>query len=93
MVIYDLSKSTYTSKFGNYVFYFSSLFYKTKFDDTIEHYVEYEKLKLRGKYNVSFDKIGIEDILAIALYKKIEKRGFRITGTDGNDYSYYFIGC
>ena len=46
-----------------------------KFEDNITPFVLLETAKIRNKYNV---KINLSLYLAVSLYKKIEKRGFRI---------------
>ena len=71
----NLNESEYYFKYNGFVFYFSSEFYKKKFADEISSFIENETLKLQVKYNVN---IIIDNLLMIALYKKIEKRGFRI---------------
>lgn len=71
----NLSVSDYKSIYNDYVFYFSSLFYKRKFDENLEEYIEMESQKLINKYKINLD---IRLYLAISFYKKIEKRGFLI---------------
>lgn len=71
----NLAVSDYKSIFLDYTFYFSSLFYKRKFDEGLENYVELEQAKIKNKYGVP---INLNLFLAIAFYKKIEKRGFCI---------------
>lgn len=71
----NLNESEYYFKFKGLVFYFSSEFYKKKFTDEIMNYIDNETLKLQVKYNIN---INIEILLMLALYKKIEKRGFRV---------------
>lgn len=71
----NLDESNY--KFLKYgvIFYFSSLLYLEKFEKEVELYVNAETIKLRNKYKVDND---FTLYLAIAFYKKIEKRGFYI---------------
>ena len=54
---------------------FSSNFYKEKFEREVSKYVEEEELKINNKYKT---QINVGLYLAVSLYKKIEKRGFRV---------------
>lgn len=71
----NLSLSNYRSIYENFTFYFSSLFYKRKFEQNLENYIELEEAKLKNKYGIN---LNAKLYLAIAFYKKIEKRGFCI---------------
>lgn len=71
----DLSKSIYKSVYGEYVFTFSSKIYKLKFDGMLDNYIKEETTKIYKRYNIN---LKCDYFLAIALYNKIEKRGFRI---------------
>lgn len=75
MVYNDINESDYSFKYNEYTFYFSSNFYKEKF---IKEYIDFikeetMKLKLKFKCELMFD-----EMILILLYKKIEKRGFKI---------------
>lgn len=74
-VCLNLYESEYKFNYGGKTFFFSSEFYKNKFIESISNYIETETFKLQVKYNVN---IKFDDLFLIALYKKIEKRGFRI---------------
>ena len=71
----NLNESEYYFKYKGLVFYFSSEFYKKKFADEISSFIETETFKIQVKYNIN---INFDILLMISLYKKIEKRGFRI---------------
>lgn len=71
----NLAVSDYKSVYDDFIFYFSSLFYKRKFDEGLENYIELENAKLKNKYGIN---LNASIFLAIAFYKKIEKRGFCI---------------
>lgn len=71
----NLNESEYYFKYNGLVFYFSSLFYKKRFIEKVESYVSMENMKLQVKYDLN---LSLELIFMISLYKKIEKRGFRI---------------
>lgn len=71
----NLNESEYYFKYKGLVFYFSSEFYRNKFSNEIINYIETETFKIQVKYNIN---INFDILLMISLYKKIEKRGFRI---------------
>lgn len=71
-IYYNLEESPYITKFKNFKFYFSSQFYRNKFETLIYEYIQNETIKFKNKYNVNID---IEEILSFNLYRKIEKRG------------------
>ena len=71
----NLNESEYYFEYKGLIFYFSSEFYKKKYADNIQNYIENETFKLQVKYNVN---INFDILFMITLYKKIEKRGFRI---------------
>lgn len=71
----DLTESEYVYNFGGLSFYFSSEFYRNKFKNEVKNYVQYETMKIVSKYDI---KVSFDIMLAISLYKKIEKRGFRV---------------
>lgn len=85
----DIEESTYYYERDNFRYYFTSEFYKNNFIKKIDFYVCEEFRKLRNRYSIDEDLIETETIrliLKFNLYKKIEKRGFRIywKGRDGN---------
>ena len=71
----NLNESEYYFKYKGLIFYFSSEFYKKKFADEISSFIETETLKLQVKYNIN---INFDILFMLSLYKKIEKRGFRV---------------
>lgn len=71
----NIEDSMYIYKFKNLIFYFSSIIYKNKFENTLNEYIECEKYKNLNKYHI---EILPDEFFALALYKKIEKRGFRV---------------
>lgn len=81
-IYYDLSESEYVYNYSfnkNFKFYFSSSFLMNKFQDELENYIKYETARLRQRYHVYVDMM---DLLCIALYLKIEKRGFYVEYKD-----------
>ncbi|MFR8117258.1 MAG: early protein GP4 [Clostridia bacterium] len=71
----NLTESEYFFKYKGLIFYFSSEFYKKKFTKEITNYIETETFKLQVKYNIN---VNFDLLFMLALYKKIEKRGFRV---------------
>lgn len=71
----DLKETEYSITLSGITFYFSSKLYLKKFMDNVNNYVNQENIKLCVKYNVNID---LTLFLMISLYRKIEKRGFRI---------------
>lgn len=71
----NLNESEYFFNYKGLIFYFSSEFYKKKFVDNIQNYIENETFKLQIRYNINID---FDVLFMISLYKKIEKRGFRV---------------
>lgn len=71
----DLNSSAIKLKYNDLTFYFSSILYKEKFQEKLESYILEEQLKINLRYRLN---IKMQKTLAIALYKKIEKRGFKI---------------
>lgn len=76
-----LEESTYIIKKFGLTFYFSSMFYKEKFEKNVEKYVECESIKLANKTDciISFSKL-----FAVSYYNKIEKRGFFVFDNERN---------
>lgn len=79
MVYQNIFESNYYYDYKSYRLYFSSLFNKARFIDRIEAYIQDENIKNSNKYGV---KIDLTNYLIIVLYKKLEKRGFRVYNLD-----------
>lgn len=79
-VCYNLAKSEYITEYKGYKFYFSSFFNNQRFKAKLTDYVEKETLKLNAKYHTSFN---IEPVIALSLYRLIEKRGFYVIDQNG----------
>lgn len=75
MIFYELEDSPFSLSIGDFKFYFSSLFYKNKFKRIYEEFIKNETLKLNIRYN---GNIELNNMLLLSIYKKIEKRGFRV---------------
>lgn len=74
-VYLEISESTYSAFAEGLIFYFSSKIYRDKFKKILNQYIKEETQKLYIKYGVKFD---VKQELAVSLYKKIEKRGYRV---------------
>lgn len=72
---WDLTQSDYIFKYNDIEFYFSSMFYLNKFKKELINYIDNETKKIYNKFKIEVD---YSIMFAIALYKKIEKRGCRI---------------
>ena len=81
----DLKESEYIFTFYDFKFYFSSKFYFNKFLKEYDSYIknEIDKLKISFKCDVVANSP-----LLLLLYKRIEKRGFRVLykGIELKDY-------
>lgn len=71
----DLKESDYKYKYKDLEFYFSSIRYLEKFKENVENFINEETVKLELKYHIVVD---FKKYLAIAYYKRIERRGFRV---------------
>ena len=76
----NIDESPYVYEYNEYKFYFSSEFYARNFRLRLESYVKEEVYKLKNRYKILNTKFleDLKEILYISLYKRIEKRGFRI---------------
>ena len=78
-VYYNLNESTYLFKYERFTFVFSSKFYIEKFKKELSSYVDIEARKIISRYQVNLEG---SEYLALSLYKKIEKRGFKVLFND-----------
>lgn len=75
-ICYNLKESPYTISTGDIVFYFSSEFYRQKFEEEADAH----RLKISESLSNRFDlKLSFKNMADIVLYSKIEKRGFYLT--------------
>lgn len=75
----DLSISRWKAKYGSLIFTFSSLTNKAKFENFIDEYILENTTYILKKFKMN---VKADYFLAISLYKKIEKRGFKIVNID-----------
>ena len=76
VVYQNIKESVFDYEIYNLCFHFSSLFNKNRFIENVQTYVNLEEMKIINKYQLQID---IKKYLAIAFYKKIERRGFYIS--------------
>lgn len=72
---WDLEESEYKFTYKDLTFYFSSELYLKKFAFRIQNFIDNETKKLYNKFKF---KVDYTNLLSIALYQSIEKRGFRV---------------
>lgn len=84
-IYYNLKESTYILDYNGYRLYFSSEFYKNKFELEVESFINYETLKLENKFKC---RLFLRSMLIISFYKKVEKRGFYVLVNCGMDNDY-----
>ena len=75
MIYNDINESIYTFKYDDLVFYFSSQFYQEKFTREYSQFLKDETMKLKIKFKCN---IYCDEMILLLLYKKIEKRGFKV---------------
>ena len=90
MVYNDINESEYKITYDKLTFYFSSKFYLEKFTREYSDFIKDETMKFKIKYKCN---AYIDDMLLLLLYKKIEKRGFRVLYNDTNIRENYMINC
>ena len=78
-VYQNIKESEFYYEIYNLCFHFSSLFNEKRFENNVQIYVNIEEMKIINKYQLPVD---MKIYLAIAFYKKIERRGFYITKKD-----------
>lgn len=88
MIYNDINESDYTFKYDDLIFYFSSKFYKEKFIRQHIDYVRDETIKLQVKFKCN---IYCDEMILLLLYKKIEKRGFKVTYKNKELQEKYYI--
>lgn len=90
MIYNDINESEYKITYDKLTFYFSSKFYLEKFTREYSNFIKDETMKFKIKYKCN---AYIDEMLLLLLYKKIEKRGFRVLYNDTNIHENYMINC
>lgn len=80
LVYQDIEESPFYYDYEDFKFYFSSQFYRRNFKLKVEDYIKQETYKLKNRYKIFNNKFYeiLKEVLLISLYKKIEKRGFKV---------------
>ena len=76
IVYQNIKETVFNYEIYDLCFHFSSLFNKNRFVENVKTYCNIEEMKIINKYQLQID---IKKYLAIAFYKKIERRGFYIS--------------
>lgn len=74
----DLNESVYVFNHFDLKLYFSSMFYYKKFVNRYNDFIKDEIDKLKIKFKCGIVYVTFSRVLLILLYKKIEKRGFKV---------------
>ncbi len=79
-VYQNIDDSPYYLEIENFTFYFSSAFYQHNFKLKLPGYLREEEYKMRNRYKIINSEFFdlLKEVLMISLYKKIEKRGFKV---------------
>ena len=90
MIYNDLNDSVYSFSYDELTFYFSSKFYLEKFKKEYVSFLKDETMKFRIKYKCD---VYVDEMMLLLLYKKIEKRGFRVLYNGNSIPENYIITC
>lgn len=90
IVYYGLEDSPFFLRIDDFMFYFSSDFYKNKFENEYKNYLRDETLKLNVKYKMI---VYADEMLLLSFYKLIEKRGFKVKYKGVEIDKDYYIDC
>ena len=75
MVYNNINESEYIFNYDKLTFYFSSKFYLEKFTREYSTFLKDEIMKFKIKYKCN---IYCDEMILLLLYKRIEKRGFKV---------------
>lgn len=81
-VCYDLNISSYRHTVGNLTFVFSSQLHLNKFKEKVKENRDIINYSLTKRFNFHID---VSELADIVLYRKIEKRGFLIVTSEGQE--------
>lgn len=88
MVYNDINESPYKFTYYKLTFYFSSLFYLSNFKKKYLEFLKDETVKLKIKFRCY---VSADYMILLLLYKKIEKRGFKVLYNDIPINENYYI--
>lgn len=75
MVYNNIEESPFKFEYDDLQFYFSSNYLKEKFIRQYINFIKDETIKLKVKFK---NVIMCDEMILLLLYKKVEKRGFRV---------------
>lgn len=80
IVYQNIEESPFSYRYDEFEFFFSSQFYKRNFKKRVDSFILEETYKIKNRYKIKNEKFvaNLKEVLLIAFYKKIEKRGFKI---------------
>ena len=90
IVFYELENSPFFLRIEDFMLYFSSDFYKKKFEEGYKDYIRNETLKLNVRYKMI---VYADEMLLLSFYKTIEKRGFKVKYKGEEIEKDYYIDC
>lgn len=90
IVCYELEDSPFFLRLDDFMFYFSSDFYKKKFEEGYKDFLRTETLKLNVKYRMI---AYANEMLLLTFYKMVEKRGFKVRYKGVEIEKDYYIDC
>lgn len=90
IIYHDIEKSKYTFKYDHLTFYFSAPLYLNKFKDKYIEYIKSETDKFNSRFRMI---IYADELFLLELYRKIEKRGFKVLYDNKDIEEYCFINC
>ena len=90
IVCYELEDSPFFLRIDEFMFYFSSDFYKKKFENEYKEYLRNETLKLNVRYKMI---VCADEMLLLSFYKMVEKRGFKVKYKGEYIEKDYYIDC
>lgn len=83
-IYYNIEQSKYFVDYNKFRFYFSSQFYKEKFENNYQEFIENENYKLQARFNIDLD---FKDMLLFYYYMRVEKRGFNVQINNNNNWA------
>lgn len=83
-VFISVQESNIKSCFLDYIFYFSSIARKERFERKIYSFINDETIKFKNKYHIKLNDESFHKMFSFILYTHCEKRGFKIEKVSAN---------
>lgn len=90
MVFADINDSQYYFEYNNLLLYFSSKLYLDKFEQNYKRFLKEESIRFQLRYKCN---VNCDEMILLLLYKKIEKRGFRVLYSGRKVKENYYISA